>query len=52
MSYKPILDEVEHLNGVSGRLEGLADRTLTPRNRPAAARRLHTFGHPSSCTLA
>jgi hypothetical protein len=26
MTYKPILDEVEHLHGVSGRLEGLADQ--------------------------
>jgi hypothetical protein len=26
MSYQPILDEVEHLNGVSLRLEGLADQ--------------------------
>lgn len=25
MSSRSILDEVEHLNGVSGRLEGLAD---------------------------
>ena len=25
MVYQSILDEVEHLNGVSGRLEGLAD---------------------------
>lgn len=25
MSYQPILDEVEQLNGVSGRLEGLAE---------------------------
>jgi len=26
MPYKTILDEVDHLNGVSGRLEGLADQ--------------------------
>jgi hypothetical protein len=26
MLYQPILDEVEHLNGVSVRLEGLADQ--------------------------
>lgn len=26
MRYQPILDEVEHLNGVSVRLEGLADQ--------------------------
>jgi hypothetical protein len=26
MSYQPVLDEVDHLNGVSGRLEGLADQ--------------------------
>jgi hypothetical protein len=25
MAYQAILDEVEHLNGVSGRLEGLAE---------------------------
>jgi hypothetical protein len=26
MPYQAILDEVEHLNGVGGRLEGLADQ--------------------------
>ena len=26
MPYEAILDEVEHLNGVSGRLEGLAEQ--------------------------
>ena len=26
MRYEPILEEVEHLHGVSGRLEGLADQ--------------------------
>lgn len=26
MTYQPILDEVDHLHGVSGRLEGLADQ--------------------------
>lgn len=26
MPYEPILEEVEHLHGVSGRLEGLADQ--------------------------
>jgi hypothetical protein len=26
MVYQPILDEVEHLQGVSGRLEGLAEQ--------------------------
>ena len=26
MAYQAILDEVEHLHGVSGRLEGLADQ--------------------------
>jgi hypothetical protein len=26
MPYQPILDEIEHLNGVSARLEGLANQ--------------------------